>query len=77
MNLTWTFTHSLEHSTFIILFSGAKNQHIAKEAESLLLNVAGKLLMFPRDNTGPQSKDQNSPKNKSVSFKLDGFSMNA
>lgn len=33
--------------------------------------------MFPRDYTGPQSKDQNSPKNKSVSFKLDGFSMNA
>ncbi|XP_076071390.1 guanine nucleotide exchange factor subunit RIC1-like isoform X2 [Mytilus galloprovincialis] len=47
---------------------GAKNQHIAKEAESLLLNVAGKLLMFPRDNTGPQIKENNLPKNKPLPF---------
>ncbi|CAC5367235.1 RIC1 [Mytilus coruscus] len=47
---------------------GAKNQHIAKEAESLLLNVAGKLLMFPRDNTGPQIKENNQPKNKPLPF---------
>ena len=47
---------------------GAKNHQIAKEAESLLLNVAGKLLMFPRDNSGPRIKESNQPKHKSVSY---------
>ncbi|KAL5016054.1 hypothetical protein ScPMuIL_005643 [Solemya velum] len=31
--------------------------HTSREAESLLLNVSGKLLMFQRDKSGPQIKD--------------------
>lgn len=34
--------------------SGSKVQHTSREAESLLLNVSGKLLMFQRDRSGPQ-----------------------
>jgi hypothetical protein len=30
----------------------------AKDSESLLLNVAGKLLVFQRDRTGPQIKQK-------------------
>ena len=30
------------------------------EAESIILNVAGKLLMFQRDRTGPQPKQSDS-----------------
>ena len=34
--------------------SGSRIQHTSREAESLLLNVSGKLLMFQRDRSGPQ-----------------------
>lgn len=39
--------------------SGSKVQHTSREAESLLLNVSGKLLMFQRDRSGPQIRDTN------------------
>lgn len=44
----------------------------AKDTESLLLNVAGKLLVFQRDRSGPQikQKEKSSPhKPKPVSIK--------
>ena len=37
--------------------SGSKVQHTSREAESLLLNVSGKLLMFQRDRSGPQIRE--------------------
>ena len=39
--------------------SGSKVQHTSREAESLLLNVSGKLLMFQRDRSGPQIRQNN------------------
>ncbi|XP_070196078.1 guanine nucleotide exchange factor subunit RIC1-like [Littorina saxatilis] len=39
--------------------SGSKIQHTSREAESLLLNVSGKLLMFQRDHSGPQIRQNN------------------
>ncbi|XP_041356612.1 guanine nucleotide exchange factor subunit RIC1-like isoform X2 [Gigantopelta aegis] len=39
--------------------SGSRQQHTWREAESMLLNVSGKLLMFQRDRSGPQIKDGN------------------
>ncbi|XP_033737683.1 RAB6A-GEF complex partner protein 1-like [Pecten maximus] len=43
---------------------GTRSNHNNKEAESLLLSVAGKLLMFQRDVSGPQVKDQKSNQTK-------------
>ena len=36
-----------------------------KDTESLLLNVAGKLLVFQRDRSGPQIKERESSPHKS------------
>ncbi|XP_048255713.1 guanine nucleotide exchange factor subunit RIC1-like isoform X1 [Haliotis rufescens] len=47
--------------------SGTQIKHTSKEAESMLLNVSGKLLMFQRDRTGPQIKDEDH-KYRSVPF---------
>ncbi|XP_059149431.1 guanine nucleotide exchange factor subunit RIC1-like isoform X4 [Physella acuta] len=45
----------------------AKLHPSAKEAESMLVNVSGKLLMFQRDRTGPQIKDEKN-KHRPVPF---------
>ena len=42
----------------------------AQEAESIMLNVAGKLLMFQRDRSGPQVKTSKDSKDRPVSFTL-------
>ncbi|KAK7492934.1 hypothetical protein BaRGS_00015881 [Batillaria attramentaria] len=44
--------------------SGSRVQHTSREAESLLLNVSGKLLMFQRDRSGPQIRDNNEDRKK-------------
>lgn len=45
----------------------AKLHPSAKEAESMLVNVSGKLLMFQRDRTGPQIKEEKN-KHRPVPF---------
>ena len=43
------------------LLTGSVNSKVSqssKEAENLLLNVAGKLLVFQRDRSGPQIKEK-------------------
>ncbi|KAL3868474.1 hypothetical protein ACJMK2_041275 [Sinanodonta woodiana] len=45
-----------------------KSQQTTKEAESLLLNVAGKLLMFQRDRSGPKIKDKGEQKFRLLPF---------
>lgn len=44
--------------------SGSKVQHTSREAESLLLNVSGKLLMFQRDRSGPQIRENSDERKK-------------
>ena len=44
-----------------IIITGSANVKVpqsTKEAENLLLNVAGKLLVFQRDRSGPQIKEK-------------------
>lgn len=45
------------------LVAGQKSTHSAKDTDNLLMNVAGKLLVFQRDRSGPQikQKEKSSP----------------
>lgn len=60
------FTYTLFKISITV---GIKQQPNIKEAESMLLNVSGKLLMFQRDHSGPQIKE-GPGKNRAVSQTL-------
>ena len=47
-----------DHSFVITGSANVKVPQSTKEAENLLLNVAGKLLVFQRDRSGPQIKEK-------------------
>ena len=76
MPYTFHMIHHLWHNFFTFfslasLSSSQRHSPCSRDGESMLLNVAGKLMVFQRDRSGPQilEKEKSSPhKHKPVSL---------
>ena len=66
-HVLWCSNYQLHHVLSVLRCAGSvKNQQQSDDSESIVLNVAGRLLMFQRDRSLPQLKHKDKHKDRPV-----------